>query len=171
HVDAEDLGATPVDREQGGQHAQHGRLARAVGAEDAEDLSGRDLEVDAVDGAAAAEGLDQPLGADGRGGRGCRRHAPRVRRCGFTGPPARFHPGRCGEGGWPARPRHVIAASAAASGSTAIRYAALRSSAVPSPASTTGAPRTAVPDASAPKAGPRTSDMPGTWTRRARVTG
>jgi hypothetical protein len=65
HVDAEHLGVAAVDGQQCGQHAQLGRLARAVRAEDTEDLSGGDLEVDAVDGAVRAEGLDQPLGAHG----------------------------------------------------------------------------------------------------------
>src|SRR4029450_12632289 len=66
-----DLGRLPDDVEtgnpggalgrlqQGGEHAHRGRLARAVGAEEAEDLPFRDLEVDAVDGDDLPEATDQ----------------------------------------------------------------------------------------------------------------
>ena len=54
-VVAEDLAGPAVDREEGGEHLEHGGLAGAVGAEDAEDLAAVDLEVDAVDGAVVAE--------------------------------------------------------------------------------------------------------------------
>ena len=51
YVDPEDLGLALVDRQQGGEHPQHGGLAGAVGAEHAEDLAAADLQVDAVHGA------------------------------------------------------------------------------------------------------------------------
>ena len=64
-VDAEDLGAAAVDRQQRREHPEHRGLAGAVGAEHAEDLAAAYLEVDAVDGAEVAEGLDEPGGVDG----------------------------------------------------------------------------------------------------------
>ena len=63
-VVAEDLAATAVDRQQRGEHLQHGGLAGTVGAEDAEDLAAVDLEVDVVDRAVVSEVLDQALGPD-----------------------------------------------------------------------------------------------------------
>ena len=60
HVDAEDLARRRASI--GSSVAsilQHRGLAGAVGAEDAEDLAAAHLEVDAVDGAQVAEGLDQ----------------------------------------------------------------------------------------------------------------
>ena len=51
HVDAEQLGAAAVHREQGGEHLQHRGLAGAVGAQHAEHLAAVHVEVDAVDGA------------------------------------------------------------------------------------------------------------------------
>ena len=59
-----------VDRQQRGEHLEHRGLAGAVGAEHAEDLAAADLEVDAVDGAQVAEGLDEAVGRDGQLGRG-----------------------------------------------------------------------------------------------------
>ena len=64
-VVAEDLAGPAVDREEGGEHLEHGGLAGAVGAEDAEDLAAVDLEVDPVDGALVAELLDEPGRPDG----------------------------------------------------------------------------------------------------------
>ena len=66
YVDPEDLRVARLHREQRGQHLHQGRLAGAVGAEHAEDLTAADLEVDAVDGAVVAEGLDQPVRGDRR---------------------------------------------------------------------------------------------------------
>ena len=66
YVGAEDLRVAGVDREQGGQHLEHGGLAGAVGSEDAEDLAAVDGQVDAVDGALVAEPLDQAVGLDGQ---------------------------------------------------------------------------------------------------------
>jgi hypothetical protein len=59
-VAAEELGLALVDVEQGREHAQHRRLARAVGPEDAEHLTSMDLEVDPVDGTLVTELLDEP---------------------------------------------------------------------------------------------------------------
>jgi hypothetical protein len=57
------------DREQRRQHPHRGRLARAVGAEEAEDLPGLDPQIDAahrLDRARpAAVGLDEPCRLDG----------------------------------------------------------------------------------------------------------
>ena len=64
YVVAEHLARAAVDRQQGGEHLEHRGLAGAVGSEDAEDLAAADLEVDVVDGALVAEGLDQALGPD-----------------------------------------------------------------------------------------------------------
>ena len=66
YVDPEDLRVARLQREQGGQHLHQGGLAGAVGAEHTEDLTAADLEVDAVDGAVVAEGLDQAVGGDRR---------------------------------------------------------------------------------------------------------
>ncbi len=87
------IGLTLVDGEQGGEHPDHGGLAGAVGAEYAEDLAAAHFEVDAVDGAEVAEGLDEPGGADrevacGVGGSG---HGSTVGPRGFTAPSHRFH--------------------------------------------------------------------------------
>ena len=48
-----------VGRRQAEQHVDRGGLAGAVGAEEGDDLAGRDGQVDAVDGTHAAEGLVQ----------------------------------------------------------------------------------------------------------------
>ncbi len=70
HVDAEELGAAAVHRQQGGEHLEHRGLPGAVGPEHAEHLATVHLEVDAVDGAHVAEGLDEPPGVDSRVGGG-----------------------------------------------------------------------------------------------------
>ena len=67
-VDAEDGRLARVDREQGGEHLEHGGLAGAVGAEHAEDLAAADGQVDGVDGALVAERLDEAVGVDGQRG-------------------------------------------------------------------------------------------------------
>ena len=54
-VEAGDRRAAARRCEQRAQHAHGGRLARAVGAEEAVDLAGRDVEVDAVHGLDVAE--------------------------------------------------------------------------------------------------------------------
>ena len=68
YVGAEDLRVARVDREQRRQHLEHGGLAGAVGSQDAEHLAPAYDEVDAVDGALLAEGLDQPVRLDGECG-------------------------------------------------------------------------------------------------------
>ena len=50
-VEAGDAGRAGGRRQQGGQHVDGRGLARAVGAEEAVDLAGRDRQVDPVDGA------------------------------------------------------------------------------------------------------------------------
>ena len=49
------------------QEADQGRLAGAVGAEEAEGGAARHLEVDAVEGRPLAEALAEPAGLDGQG--------------------------------------------------------------------------------------------------------
>jgi hypothetical protein len=68
-VVAHDLGVAAVGAQDGGQHAHRGRLAGAVGAEQAEDAARRHLEVDAVERRDRAESLGQPFHQDG-----CIRH-------------------------------------------------------------------------------------------------
>ena len=66
HVVAGHLGPPAVGRQQGGEDAHGGGLARPVGAEKAQHRARGHLEVDAVEGADLAEVLDQPLGQHGR---------------------------------------------------------------------------------------------------------
>ena len=56
----------PGGGQQGGHHAQRRRLAGTVGAEQAVDDAGGDLQVQAVDGGEGAEGAGQAIGPDGR---------------------------------------------------------------------------------------------------------
>jgi hypothetical protein len=51
--------------QQGREDPDRRRLARSIWAEEAEDRALGDLEVDAVEGAHGAEGLDQSLGRYG----------------------------------------------------------------------------------------------------------
>ena len=64
-VESGDPGLAGGGPEQGGQHADGGRLAAAVLSEETEDLSGTDTEIDAVDGLDLAEVLDQAVSLDG----------------------------------------------------------------------------------------------------------
>ena len=57
---------TALEREQRGQDPDGGRLARAVGAEQADELALGYLEVDAGEGGEVAEALDEPLGDHSR---------------------------------------------------------------------------------------------------------
>jgi hypothetical protein len=66
-VAAEEAGRPGGRPDQPEQHAQRGRLARAVRPEVAVDVSGLDYEVDAVDGDDLAVALDQPAGLDRQG--------------------------------------------------------------------------------------------------------
>ena len=66
HVEAGDAGAAGVGAGEGGEDADGGALARAVGAEQAEDGARLDLEVEAVERAHVARvGLDEAAGLDG----------------------------------------------------------------------------------------------------------
>jgi hypothetical protein len=68
HVVPEDTSLSAVRLQDGGQNAHGGRLARPVGAEQAEHCSLVDAEADAVEGAhrvLAGECLDQCFGFDG----------------------------------------------------------------------------------------------------------
>ena len=56
----------PGGGQQGDHHAQRRRLAGTVGAEQAVDDAGGDLQVQAVDGGEGAEGAGQAIGPDGR---------------------------------------------------------------------------------------------------------
>lgn len=57
HIVAGDHRASAIRRDQGGQDVHRRRLARAVGAEDAEYLAGCGVEVDAAQGVDGAEGF------------------------------------------------------------------------------------------------------------------
>jgi hypothetical protein len=65
HVQAEDLGPPAVRRKDGGEDADGGGLAGAVGAEEPEHGARRDREVDAVEGDHVAEAFGQALHQDG----------------------------------------------------------------------------------------------------------
>jgi hypothetical protein len=56
---------TRVGRQQRGEHAHGGRLAGAVGAEQAEHRAAPHGKVDAVQRDRLTEALDEPLGLDG----------------------------------------------------------------------------------------------------------
>ena len=68
-VEAGDAGAAAVGREQGGEDADRGRLAGAVGPEQAEHGAGGDPQVDPVERAHVAVGLAQSLSFYGELGR------------------------------------------------------------------------------------------------------
>src|SRR5258708_4891574 len=67
-IEAADRGVAAAGVQQRGEHAHGGRLAGAVGAEEAKDLAGADLEVHAAHGldgfAARLEGLGEAVGLD-----------------------------------------------------------------------------------------------------------
>ena len=65
--EAGDLGLAARRPQQRGEDAQRGRLAGAVGPDQAEDLAGLDGQVDAGDGQRAVVALDEALGANDRG--------------------------------------------------------------------------------------------------------
>ena len=65
-------GAAGVGAQQRREHADRGGLAGAVGAEHAVDRAGAHGQIDTVDGARPAEGLDETGGLDGK--RGVGRH-------------------------------------------------------------------------------------------------
>jgi hypothetical protein len=73
---------------QAGQHAQRGRLARAVGTEEADDLAGSDLERHVVDGGDAAVALGEGAGDDGVFHGSARQATPSSLRVGRAGSPA-----------------------------------------------------------------------------------
>jgi hypothetical protein len=76
-VTPEHAGLALVGPQQGGQHADRGRLAGPVGSQDAIHRAARNGQVDAVDGTNAPEGLDEAGGFDGeRGMRVHIRHRP-----------------------------------------------------------------------------------------------
>ncbi len=82
-VDAEDDRLAGVGRAQALEDLDRGRLAGAVRPEQAEDLAGADLEIDAVDGGDVGVALDQAADTDDRfpGDRGGRA----LPRCGARG--------------------------------------------------------------------------------------
>ena len=67
----------PLGCEQADEHADRGRLARAVGAEEAEDLAGADVEGDAIDGGEVAERAREVLASMATS---LTRHRPRAAR-------------------------------------------------------------------------------------------
>jgi hypothetical protein len=64
-VEAEDLDAAGGGGEEAGEHLDGGGLAGAVGAEEAEELTGGDGEVDVLDGGEVAEAAGEAGGDDG----------------------------------------------------------------------------------------------------------
>ena len=69
-IEAEDFDASGTGRKQSGEHLDGGGLSCAVRAEETEELSGRDAQVDVVDGNEFSEAAGQALGRDG----GCEIH-------------------------------------------------------------------------------------------------
>ena len=70
HVDAADLGAAHGRVVERGEDPHGGRLAGAVGADEAADRAVRDLEGDAVDGLQRAEVAVEVVDVEGGHGRG-----------------------------------------------------------------------------------------------------
>ena len=66
HIVPQDHRPAAGGSQQGGDHAQRRRLTGTVGAEQAVDDAGGDLQVQAVDGGEGAEGAGQAIGPDGR---------------------------------------------------------------------------------------------------------
>ena len=65
-IEARHLGGAAAGSEQdAGEHAHGGRLAGAVGADEAEDLAVGDVEVEPCDGDEVVEGAAQAVGTDG----------------------------------------------------------------------------------------------------------
>ena len=73
-VVAEDAGVAGVGPQECREHRDRRGLARAVRAEHPVDRSGRDPQVDAVDGTGATEGLDEAVGLDRPPGAGIAGH-------------------------------------------------------------------------------------------------
>ncbi len=69
HVDPRQARRAPGGREHAGEHAQRRRLSGAVGADDAEELAGGDVEGQMIDGREVAEAPGEPFEGDrGSGG-------------------------------------------------------------------------------------------------------
>ena len=66
-IEAENLDAAGGRGEEAGEHLDGGGFAGAVGAEEAEELTGGDAEVDVLNGGEVAEAAGQVGGGDGRG--------------------------------------------------------------------------------------------------------
>ena len=66
-IEAENFDSPATGREQPGEHLDGGRFPCAIGAEEAEELSGSNAQVDAIDGNEFSETAGQALGADGGG--------------------------------------------------------------------------------------------------------
>jgi hypothetical protein len=69
HAQAGGVAAVEQDASAGGgheadDHVEGGGLAGAVGAEEADDLAGADVDVNAIDDVAASVGFDEGFGAD-----------------------------------------------------------------------------------------------------------
>src|SRR5262249_42446004 len=61
HILIVEVDGAAVRRELTGRHAEAGRLAGAVRAQEAHDFAAMDLEIDAIDDGAAAVVFDEPL--------------------------------------------------------------------------------------------------------------
>ena len=64
-IEAEYFDSSGTGRKQPGEHLDHRRFPRAIGAEESEELSVSNAQVDAVDGYEFSETAGQALGADG----------------------------------------------------------------------------------------------------------
>ena len=103
--------------QQRGEHAQRGGLARAVGAEQPDDLAGRHGQVQPVDGGRVPEAVDQAGDLDGRACVGCEGAGRRgSRRCAGHRAPAGWASRRRG-----ARSSRSSCATSAASAPTPAR--------------------------------------------------
>ncbi len=115
-LDAEHLGATGGRTDQIEQDAHRGRLARAVGPEEPEDLPLGDLEVELDDASVLAVGLGQAFGLDD-GGHGTSLPAESYpfRACPSRAPGATRLPGgaRTAATDRPARPRSAVVSGTA----------------------------------------------------------
>src|SRR5258708_6499839 len=69
-IEPEDFNPSRTRRQQSGEHPDGGRFPRAIGTEEAEELSRRDPQINVVDGEQFSEASSQTLGRDS----GCKIH-------------------------------------------------------------------------------------------------
>ena len=112
-VEARDGRSSAARPQEAAQHADGRRFARAVGAEEADDLAPPRLEAHVVDGDEIAEALDETVGDDPDLAFGGARSLPLVlrRAARRTGPRSKA---RCARSRPPRRPRRLSAAASSA---------------------------------------------------------